>query len=139
MASISRRSANSLNDVMDWFESVSPVRMGWSDVFIPVEEFVEDGRHVVRADIPGVDPEKDLTVTVEDGYLVIHGERREEQHDQHRSEVRHGSFSRRIALPRGCTGEDVKATYAQGVLTVSLPVDGETPEPLKIPIARSGD
>lgn len=139
MAAITRRTTNPLTDVMDWFESVAPVRTGWNDGFIPVEEFVEDGRHVIRADIPGVDPDKDLTVTVEDTHLVIHGERHEEKHEHHRSEVRHGSFSRRIALPRGCTGDDITATYAQGVLTVSLPMDGETPEPLRIPISGTGE
>lgn len=139
MTLTTRRSPSPLTEMVDWLETVTPFRAAWSEGFIPVEEYREDGQYVVRADLPGIDPDKDISVTVDDGYLVIHGERREEQHDEHRSELRFGSFSRRIPLPKGCVGEDVKASYAAGVLTVMLPVDGEAPEPTRIPIARSGD
>lgn len=139
MTLMTRRSSSPLAEVMDWFETMAPFRQPAGEGFIPIEEFREGDRYVVRADLPGIDPDKDVTVTVDDGYLVIHGERREEEHDEHHSEVRFGSFSRRLALPKGCTGEDVTASYAAGVLTVSLPADREVPEPTRIPIARSGD
>jgi HSP20 family molecular chaperone IbpA len=138
MTLMTRRSASPLAEMMDWLETVTPFRPAWGEGFIPVEEYREDGTYVVRADLPGIDPDKDVSVTIDDGYLVISGERREEQHDEHRSELRVGSFSRRLPLPKGCAGEDVKATYAAGVLTVTIPVDGEVPEPTRIPIARSG-
>lgn len=139
MALLTRRSQSPITEVVDWLETMAPLRSTWSEGFIPIEEFREDGKYVVRADIPGIDPDKDVTVTVDDGYLVIHGERRHEEHDEHHSELRFGSFSRRLPLPKGCTGEDVTASYAAGVLTVTLPADGEVPEPTRIPIARSGD
>ena len=139
MALMTRRSSSPIAEMVDWFETMSPFRAGWSEGFIPVEEYREDGRYVVRADLPGIDPDKDVTVTVDDGYLLIEGERRQEEHDEHHSELRFGSFSRRIPLPKGCTGDDVTASYASGVLTVSLPAPGEVPQPTRIPIAWSGE
>ena len=139
MALMTRRSSSPIAEMVDWFETMTPFRTAWSEGFIPVEEYREDGHYVVRADLPGIDPDKDVTVTVDDGYLLIEGERRQEEHDEHHSELRFGSFSRRIPLPKGCTGDDVTATYASGVLTVSLPADGEVPQPTRIPIARSGE
>ena len=139
MALMTRRSTSPLAEMMDWLETMTPFRPTGGVGFIPIEAYREDGSYVIRADIPGIDPEKDVTVTVDDGYLVIHGERREEEHDEHHSEVRFGSFSRRVPLPKGCTEKDVTATYAAGVLTVSLPAVGEVPEPTRIPIARTGD
>lgn len=140
MALMTRRSSSPIGEMVDWLETVTPFRPAWSEGFIPIEEFrEEDGSHVIRADIPGVDPDKDISVTVDDGYLVIHGERRQEEHDEHHSELRFGSFSRRIPMPKGCTGDDVTASYAAGVLTVRLPHDGEVSEPTRVPIARSGD
>ena len=60
---------------------------------------------VVRAELPGVDPEKDIDVTVEDGVLTISAERREstekKEDTSYRSEFRYGSFVRRLPVPRG--------------------------------------
>lgn len=139
MTLMTRRTTSPIAEMVDWFEAMTPFRHAWSEGFIPVEEYREDGHYVVRADLPGIDPDNDVTVTVEDGYLVIEGARRHEEHDEHHSEVRFGSFSRRLPLPKGCTGDDVTASYDSGVLTVTLPADGEVPQPTRIPIARSGD
>ena len=103
---------------------------------VRVEEFDEDGRHVVRADIPGVDPEKDLEVKVEHGLLHVRGERRAEEHVGHRSEIRYGSFERVVGLPSGIRPEDVTAEYVDGVLTVTMPTgrpDTETTVPITHP------
>ena len=46
----------------------------WHDVedLIRVEEFRDNGTLVIRADLPGIDPEKDVELTVSDGMLRIH-------------------------------------------------------------------
>src|SRR5512139_58574 len=132
MALMTRRSTSPLTEMMDWLETMTPFRPSGGVGFIPIEAFREDGNYVIRADLPGIDPEKDVTVTVGDGCLGIYVEGLEEQHERHHSEVRFGSFSRRVPLPKGCTEKDVKATYAAGVLTVSLPAAGEVPEPTRI-------
>ena len=109
-----------------------------SDSFIRVEEIVEDHTLVIRAELPGVDPEKDVELMVDKGVLMLRAERHEEKEDQghlrRRSEFRYGSFSRSIPLPVGATDDDVKATYTNGILEVRLPIAGRQAEAHKIPI-----
>ncbi|MBX7444871.1 MULTISPECIES: Hsp20/alpha crystallin family protein [unclassified Arthrobacter] len=109
---------------------------------IRVEEYVDGKTLVVRAEMPGVDPDKDIAVTMDDGFLRIRAERQEkEEHKDkgsYRSEFRYGSFSRNIPLPDGVKEEDIKATYTNGVLEVRapLPSEAQPAEPKKLPISR---
>lgn len=89
---------------------------------IRIEETEEDGAYVVRAELPGVDPDKDVEVTVERGVLTIQAERSEEKKDKQRSEFRYGAFARAVALPEGVEEEDVAADYENGILTVRAPM-----------------
>jgi HSP20 family protein len=139
MTLLAHHSTSPVSEMLQWLDTVSPFRGTWSDSFIPVEQYAEEGRYVVRADLPGIDPDKDVTVTIDNDILTIHGERREEHHDKHHSEVRYGSFSRQFQLPKGCKSDDVSATYAAGVLQVSLPVADVVAEPTRIPSARAGE
>ena len=66
---------------------------------------------MIRADLPGIDPERDLDVHVENGRLVVTGERREEYHEKNRSEVHYGSFARTLPLPAGVAADDITASY----------------------------
>jgi HSP20 family protein len=104
-----------------------------------VEEFAEDGTLVVRADLPGIDPDKDVEVILADHLLTIEAERREEEKTEQRryvwSELRYGSFSRTIAVPEGVTEPDIKASYQDGVLEVRIPYPGAKPA-IKVPIAK---
>jgi HSP20 family protein len=110
------------------------------DQEMKVEEFREDGSIVVRAELPGMDPDKDIEVTVKDGVLRIHAERTQktEEKDKHsfRSEFRYGSFDRMLQLPPGASGADVKATYRDGILEVHVPVDDRKAEAQKVAISR---
>jgi HSP20 family protein len=79
---------------------------------------------VVRADIPGVEP-KDVEVTVRDGVLVLHGEKKEE-HEETKKNYRRlerfaGEFYREIPLPAGTDPEKITATGSMGVITVTIP------------------
>jgi HSP20 family protein len=69
---------------------------------------------------------EDVKVEVTDGHLAISGERKsevEEKKDQfYRCEREYGSFYRAVPLPEGVKLEDVKATFADGVLEVSIPL-----------------
>lgn len=109
--------------------------------WLRVEEFVDDKALVVRAELPGIDPDKDVELTVVDGVLRIRAEREEKSEhkgkDSYRSEFRYGSFTRNIPLPAGCSETDVTATYRDGVLEIRVPTTEEQPtEPVKIPVAR---
>lgn len=99
---------------------------------IRVEEVIENDQVVVRAELPGVDPDRDIEVTVDEGVLTIKAERREQAEDRtghgYRSEFRYGRLVRRLRLPRGTSAEVVSATYKDGVLEVRMPAPvAETP------------
>lgn len=136
MTTLMRRTNHPILDTLDWLDAVTPFRTGWDETRVDVEEYVADGKYVVRADIPGVDPDKDISVSIDNDVLTIHGERREEKHDKHRSEVRYGEFTRAFRLPTGCTSEDISAKYEHGVLEVSVPMPDQPAEPQKIAIAH---
>ena len=113
------------------------------DRWLRIEEVHEDGELVVRAELPGVDPE-DVEVTVADGMLHISARRedRTEQKDKdkgtYRSEFRYGECNRQLALPRGVDKDAVKADYKDGILEVRIPwlaVPG--PASAKVPLNRS--
>lgn len=115
----------------------------WDEAeWLRVEEFVEDNTLVVRAELPGIDPEKDVDISVVNGALVIRAQKEEmsekKDKDSYRSEFRYGSFVREIALPAGVDEAQIAATYRDGVLEVRVPT-GEPIEPakVKIPISRS--
>ncbi|MBP1233048.1 HSP20 family protein [Arthrobacter sp. PvP102] len=126
---------DSLDRMFESTAGTSPIR---------VEEFVDGKTLVVRAEMPGVDPDKDVEITIVDGTLRIHAERQEkEEHkdkNRYRSEFRYGSFSRSIPLPEGVKEDDIKASYTDGVLEVRTPLPEEAAAqaeaPKKLPISR---
>jgi len=90
-----------------------------------VDVFEKENRLITRVDLPGVKKE-DVKVEVTDGYLALSGERKVEKEEKkdnvYRTEREHGSFYRTVPLPEGVTLEDVRATFADGVLEVSVPL-----------------
>jgi HSP20 family protein len=134
---------------LDWPESLFPRRLfDWPESWtlleesMPrVEEYEDEGMMVVRAEMPGIDPERDVELTVTDGTLLIKAERRQETKVEEkkgfRSEFRYGAFTRTVPLPAGVTEKDVTATYTDGILEVRLPIDRGRAEARKIPVVRS--
>ena len=98
---------------------------------IRVEQFMDGNTLVVRAEVPGIDPEKDVDVSVADGMLHIKAQREEKSEQKsktgYRSEFRYGSFTRSVSLPRGAREEDVTASYKDGVLEVRAPAPEQAP------------
>ena len=110
---------------------------GVEERFVPaVESFVKDGTLVVKADVPGLEP-KDIEVTVLGNVLTLKGERKSEsevkKEDYLKREVSYGSFERRMTLPEGTQTDQVKATFKQGVLEITLPL-GKEAVAKKVPI-----
>jgi HSP20 family protein len=105
-----------------------------------IEEFETDGHLVIRAEMPGIDPDEDVEITVTDGMLHLKAERTEETKTEdtkgYRSEFRYGSFSRSMRLPAGATEDDVVANYEDGILEVRIPVSSEQATAKKIPVNR---
>ncbi len=87
-----------------------------------VDVFSRDGDMVVRVELPGIDPAKDVKVTLEEGVLEVKGERLEEKEIKdegyYRKESSHGTFERRIPVPATVKETDIKADYKDGVLEV---------------------
>jgi HSP20 family molecular chaperone IbpA len=121
----------------EWFEDLPlDLRSGGGHA-MRVEESREEGAYTVKAEIPGVDPDKDIDITVDDGLLTVHAERTEEKADKEHSEFRYGSFTRSVQLPPGVEEKDITATYDQGVLTVTAPISAEArPEPHRVTITK---
>jgi HSP20 family protein len=84
-----------------------------------------DDSIVIRADVPGIEPDK-VKIAVEDDVLTVSGEHSEEQDEKKEHYVRRerhfGSFSRSMTLPPGVDPESIKATTTNGVLEVTVPV-----------------
>ena len=93
--------------------------------FPEIDVFEKDNRLVTKIDLPGLKKE-DVKVEVTDGHLAISGERKSEGEEKkenfYRCEREYGSFYRVVPLPEGVKAEDVKATFADGVLEVSVPL-----------------
>jgi HSP20 family protein len=105
----------------DWYKPL----INAASEFSPAAEIVKEGEDaVVQLELPGVDVEKDVNVELENGHLVIRGERRDEHAEENGGrtlrEVRYGSFRRSFRLPAHITAEAVAASYDAGVLTVRV-------------------
>jgi HSP20 family protein len=117
-------------DLFDWLESPWPAVLppGLARTF-RVEDYTENGNYVIRAELPGLDPDNDVEVTVEPGLLTIHAERHEETKEGRHSEFKYGSLTRSVSLPEGADPDNITASYDQGILKVSVPVPGQAPPP----------
>ncbi|HLI74553.1 MAG TPA: Hsp20/alpha crystallin family protein [Acidimicrobiales bacterium] len=122
-----------------WRRLFDPETVG---TWLRVEEFVDGKDLVVRAEMPGIDPEHDVEVTIAEGVLQIRAKR--EARSEHknaeafRSEFRYGSFVRTVPLPVGASEEDVKATYADGILEIRVPTGEEAKTAVtRVPVTKA--
>jgi len=99
-----------------------------------LEDEMKDGRYVVRAEMPGVDPAKDIEITVRDGQMTIKAERSEKKDFDGRSEFSYGSFARTVSLPAGADEDNIEATYDKGILTVSVTVSEPKPAERRVQV-----
>jgi len=93
--------------------------------YVPVTDVFERGADlVVKVELPGIDPAKDLTLTYADGTLAIKGERKSatevKDDGYYRKESTFGYFERYIPVPETITEGDIKASYENGVLEIVL-------------------
>lgn len=137
MTTLVRPTESPISEFFQWLDLNRPTSFSELMHYIPVESFTRDGTYVVRADLPGVDPEKDIEVKVDGDVLTIHGERREEEHDDGHSEVRYGSFTRSVRLPKGADATDVVARYDAGVLEVTVPMKEAPAAPIKVAVKKA--
>jgi len=103
------------------FARTSEILTGWTPAF---DVYEEKDNFVVKAELPGMKKE-DINVSLQDGSLIISGERqgetRSEDAEVYRAERFFGKFQRAVALPTAVAADKVRAQYKDGVLTVTLP------------------
>jgi HSP20 family protein len=99
------------------------------DAWLRVEEYREAGSLVVKAEVPGIDPDNDVDITLAGSQLqvTVRREEKSEHKDKegYRSEFRYGTFSRTVNLPAAVDQDDIRASYSDGVLEVRVPTPEE--------------
>ena len=146
MNKLTRNRENALNkwffDDWDNLFSISPFRFSSFKPtgFTPsVDIYEEDNQIILSTDLPGMKID-DVNIEINDGVIYIKGEKKSENETKsktfYRSERSYGSFTRSFTLPENIDEENIKASYQDGVLKVSIPKlqQVETRETKKIPI-----
>jgi HSP20 family protein len=134
-------SMTGMSRLLPAFQSVLGERHlpGLGERHLAVEEFRDGNTQVIRVELPEVDPERDIKLTVSDNTLNIRAERREQRQTRekgrYRSEFHYGSISKSVPLPPGASQADVQATYRAGILEIRIPVRAEQRSPeTRIPV-----
>ena len=116
-------------DMTEWFEEFPrPLPT------IRFEDKVTEDEYVLRAELPGLDPEKDIQITALHGVLTLKAERREEETTRRHSEFRYGSLQRSVRLPANADEAAIKATYRKGILEITVPLTAAQPSGRSIAI-----
>lgn len=103
---------------------------------MPIDAFRRGDEFVVEFDLPGVDSDS-IDLTVEKNVLTVHAERRRNDVEGVEllvGERPHGTFSRQLFLGEGLDTDRIDASYADGVLTLRLPI-AEKAKPRRVPIS----
>lgn len=127
--------------VPHWMYSVPDAWGAFADEHpLRVEELRDGDERVVRVELPGVDPDRDVAITIDDDVLVIRGERRLHRADADRegfrSEFTYGTFVRRVRVPSTTGQDDVEASYQDGILEVRLPCAADEGGGTRVPVRR---
>jgi HSP20 family protein len=121
------------SDLGDWFESeLAQSRLGAYP--LRAEDFQDKDRYVLRAELPGVDPERDVRVSVDNGVLTVEAQRIEETRDKHRTEFRYGLLRRSVTLSATADEEQISD---KGILEVGVPLRGPQQSGRSIPVEHA--
>lgn len=144
---VSRRPADSLNSLRRLNSMLDDAFSAWpfqsqengalTSSWLPATDVFEDKDAVkIVAEVPGVRPE-DVKISLENNLLTIRGEKRQQAEEKtervHRYERTYGSFERAFSLPTTVDPEKIAASYANGILTVTIP-KAERARPREIPV-----
>jgi HSP20 family protein len=132
------RMFRSIAESFGGLENVTGRRSEW----LPAADILTRGDDlVIRLELPGIDPERDLEITAEDGLLRIRGQKVETDEEREegyiRRETSFGAFERALRLPTNAKTEDLKATYNNGILEVVVPGAMAKRETQRVPVELS--
>ena len=128
-----------------WSSLIDPLRdfgQTVSSFFSPTAEASDSKEsYEINLELPGV-TEDDIDISLEGDMLIITGEkkveREEKEKDYYFSERRYGKFQRSFRIPANSKSKDIKAQFADGVLTLTIPKSGvEEDHKRKIEIQRN--
>lgn len=134
------RHAPTTSRLFGWLDSDFPVwpglRLFDTEHAMRCEEYVEGDRYVLRAELPGIDPDKDVQVSIDTGVLTIRAERTRTRRDDQRSEFFYGRLARSMTLPKGTDETSISATYRDGILEVVMTLAAARPDSHTIAVQR---
>jgi HSP20 family protein len=128
-----------IHDEMNRLFGATP-RDGFAAAFSPaIDVAVEKDNVVVTADLPGLSKD-DVSVTLQDNYLTIRGEKKQETEQKETnyfvSERVYGAFARTIELPVAVDANKIAARFKDGVLQVTLPKTEEAkPKQIEVKVS----
>lgn len=139
MGTLTRKESRPFLDLFDWMDAPMTVLRPFTGQGMRMEDYVRDGHYIVRAELPGVDPEKEVDISVNEGVLTIRAERHEEEVDKTHSEFKYGVFTRRVPLPTGADEDRIQASYEKGILEVDVNLKTKAAEKAEkhIPIKKA--
>lgn len=124
-------------DAVNRLFSEPPAARPWAP---SVDIYETENALVLKADLPDVNP-SEVQVQIEEGTLMIKGERKFEKVDghggYHRIERSYGEFARYFSLPDTVDTDQVKADYRNGVLSITLPKkEAAKPRTIKVDVTE---
>jgi HSP20 family protein len=128
-----------MNKLFDDFLGRPLMRTEWSEgVWNPSVDISETKDNVlIKAEMPGLNKE-DVKISMQDNMLTLTGEKKQEKEEKetnyHRIERSYGAFSRSFSLPTSVKSDKIRATYKDGILSITLPKTEEV-KPKEIPIS----
>jgi HSP20 family protein len=135
MSTLTRRDYRQpFTEMIDWLEGPLALIRSAAGHPMRVEDYVKDDRYVLRAELPGIDPEKDLELTARHGVLTIKADRLDKTEGTHHSEFRYGTFVRSVSLPANADEEHIQASCGHGVLEVTVPLKKGDEDQRHIPV-----
>lgn len=112
-------------------------KLGWD---LAIDLYEESGTIIAKMNLPGVKSEE-LDITIDEDVLSISGSREEEQEtdkkDYYSKEIRRGSFSRSVTLPKSVNATKTEAEYTDGILKITMPiVEGKEKKKVQVRVAK---
>jgi len=106
--------------------------------YLPVDVIDEGSAYLIKAAVPGFTPEE-VEVTFSDGVLSISAQHKQEWSSKNsdgnylRREMTFGSYARSMQLPGDVKGDQIKASFDNGILTIDVP-KVPAAQPIKIKV-----
>lgn len=140
LESLQREMEYLFNTLCGWQPKVVISRQTWRP---PIDVFETTTALVVKVELAGV-REEDIHLTIEDGRLVLSGQRDNSQAGErrayHQMDINYGEFRADIFLPIPVDQEQAHASYEHGFVTVTLPKAGtQRPKPKQVPIVVTNE